>query len=450
MKHTRIVALLAFSTLASACAMAPARNDSSPVAAAVITAGSSTAQLPAPGDPYLDPQFLERELTVDRAVQAALVNNPQVRAQLARLDAAQAERVQAGLIANPMLSLMALRPEGGGRFELDYSLMQNLFDLITRSRRIAVADAASRQAEADVIGQLVALVQDTKAAYFDALSAQAGAAAQAELWVIEKQRLQLLSGQARQGAISAVAMVEQQGVRSRQTHQLQSAQARLSRARSDLARQMGLASASGLRLPANLPAFGMPGLDEPALQALAAFHRAELRAAGASVEQARAERVLQTGGLRATQPSLGLAGVREMSGQSLLGPSLQLSLPIFDTGQARRDLAAAREAQAGFASEAIRRQVPLEVELAIATLVTANAAAEAADQHVNQLQQLEKLALKTYQQGVGDSANLLSARRARLESVMEKIDAQQVRWTAIVNLERAVGVAVLGPAPAQR
>ena len=115
MKHTRIFALLALSTLASACAVAPTRNDSSSVAAAVITAGSSTAQLPAPNDPYLDPKFLELELTADRAVQAALANNPQVRAQLARLDAAQAERVQAGLIANPMLSLMALQPSIPGR-----------------------------------------------------------------------------------------------------------------------------------------------------------------------------------------------------------------------------------------------------------------------------------------------------------------------------------------------
>ena len=45
---------------------------------------------------------LPNRLTVDRAVQAALLNNPQVRAELTRLDAAQAELIQAGLLRNPM------------------------------------------------------------------------------------------------------------------------------------------------------------------------------------------------------------------------------------------------------------------------------------------------------------------------------------------------------------
>ena len=105
-----------------------------------------------------------------------MLNNPRVRGELARLDEAQAERVQAGLLRNPLVSLTALRPEGGGRFELDYSLMLSLFDLFTRSRRTAVADAAQRRVEAEVIGQLIAIAQDTQAAYYDALIAEESSA----------------------------------------------------------------------------------------------------------------------------------------------------------------------------------------------------------------------------------------------------------------------------------
>ncbi|OGT59582.1 MAG: hypothetical protein A3E01_05550 [Gammaproteobacteria bacterium RIFCSPHIGHO2_12_FULL_63_22] len=446
MNDVRVSVLLALSLLGTGCATAPPQANDSQVATAVINAGSSTARLPAPDDPYLDPRFLETGLTANRAVQAALVNNPQVRAQLARLDAAQAERVQAGLLANPMLDLMALRPDGGGRIELQYSLMQDLFDLFTRSRRIAVADAASRVLEADVIGQLVALVQDTKAAYYEAIAAQALLASVRDGWALENEILQLRTGEARQGAIRASTIAEQQAIVSMQAHELQAAEAALAKARAALALQLGLPSSAGIRLPTSFPAFVLPGIDEPALQALASTHRAALAAADAGVQQARRDRELSTGVLRATQPSVGPAGMRETSGMNFAGAGLQLALPIFDTGRARRDLADAQVAQAQFSAEAVRRQVPLEVELAIANLVAADQAAGHADHHLAQQTRLETLARQTYRQGATDSSAVFDARRARLASVKDRIEAQRARWAAAVDLERATGVAVLDAA----
>lgn len=440
------LALLSLSLLASGCATTPTQKEPARVATAVINAGSPSARLPAPGDPYLDQRFLEPELTADRAVQAALANNPQVRAQLARLDAAQAERVQAGLLENPMLGLMALRPDGGGRIELQYNLMQSFFDLFTRSRRVAVADAASRGVEAEVIGELVELVQDTKAAYYEAIAAQAILASARDGWSLEKEVLQLRTGEARQGALGVGAVAEQQALVSMRAHQLQSTEAALAEARAALALQLGLGSSADIRLPASFPTFILPGIDEPALQALAASHRASLVAVESSVQQARSERALQVGGLRATQPSLGPAGMRETDGMAFKGAGLQLSLPIFDTGRARRDLANAQVAQAEFAAEAVRRQVPLEVELAIASLVAADQAAGHADHHLEQQSRLETLARKTYRQGATDSSAVFDARRARLVSVQDVIEAQGARWAALVDLERATGVAVLDAA----
>lgn len=443
MNGVRVSLLLALSVWATGCATAPPQANDTAVAMAVTNAGSSSVRLPAPDDPYLDPRFLESELTADRAVQAALANNPQVRAQLARLDAAQAERVQAGLLANPMLSLMMLRPDGGGRIELQYSLMQDLFDVFTRSRRVAAADAASRVVEADVIGQLVGRVQDTKAAYYDAIAAQALLTSAREGWALENEVLALRTGEARQGAIRASAIAEQQARVSMQAHQLQSAEAALAKARAALALQLGLRSSAAIRLPASLPPFVFPGIDEPALQELASKHRASLAAADASAQQARSDRLLRTGALRTTQPSLGPAGMRETSGMSFGGAGLQLALPLFDTGRARRDLADAQVAQAEFAAQAARRQVPLEVELAIASLLAAHQSVGHADHHLVQQTRLETLAREIYRQGAADSSAVFDARRARLLSAKDAIEAQRSRWVALVDLERATGVAVL-------
>lgn len=442
-KLSILVTSLACSLALSACVSTPVRSDRASVSASVAQAGVGAPRLPSPGEDYPDSSWLSSPLTVDRAVQGALLHHPRVRAELARLEAAQAERVQAGLLRNPMASLMALRPQGGGRFELDYGLMQSLFDLVTRSRRVAVADAAQRRVEAEVIGQLIAMAQDTQAAYYEAVIAQAELQAQREQCAIDDEILRLLQRQAAQGARSATAILEQQAVASRQAHDVQVAEAALTEARATLAGQLGLASADALILPVLLPEFVFPSLDEPALQAFATTHRPELQAAAAAVSQARAERELQTGRLRATEPALGFAGTRESGGMSLQGLELQITLPLFDTGRARRELATAQVAQAEFAQEAVRRQVPLEVERAIALLVATNIASGHADDHLHQQKQQEQLARRNYQQGLSDRVSYLQVSRAQLSAAMEQLEAQQARWAALVALARATKTAAI-------
>lgn len=445
MKLSMITMAVAVSLALTACISTPVRTNSATVSAAVAQAGAGAPRLPTLDEGYLDASWFNQPLTVDRAVQAALLNSPRVRAELARLDAAQAERVQAGLLRNPMASLMTLRPEGGGRFELDYSLTQSMFDLFTRSRRVALAEASQRRIEADVIGQLLVIVQETQAGYYDAMIDQAKARVLREQWALDNESLLLLQRQASQGAVPATTSLEQQAIVSAQAHRVQVAEAALVQARTTLALQLGLPSATVMVLPDALPAFTFPGLDAPAVQALAATHRPELQAAAAEVDQARAEQRLQTGVVRATDMALGPAGTRESDGLSLNGLSVQITLPIFDTGRARRDLATTRTEQAEFAEEAIRRQVPLEVERAIATLVAADNAAGHADHHLYQQQQLEQLARRNYEQGVSDRARYLQASRARLAAVMEQLDARQARWAALIALERATGASAIAP-----
>ena len=112
LRHSAATAMM---LVLAGCVAAPVREVGFSVSTAVAKAAVGAPRLPATGEAYLDPAWFRTPLTAERAVQAALLNNPQVRAELSRLDSAQAERIQAGLISNPMGSLMALRPDGGGR-----------------------------------------------------------------------------------------------------------------------------------------------------------------------------------------------------------------------------------------------------------------------------------------------------------------------------------------------
>ncbi len=441
MKIKYLVGSIALGVLLIGCTAAPVRDDSQ-VQNSIGLAGAGTPRLPAINESYLDDAWFAEPLTVDRAVQAALLNSPQVRAELTRLDAAQAERIQAGLLRNPMGSLMVLRPEGGGRFELDYSLVQSLFDLFTRTKRVDVANASQARTQAEVMLQLTRIAQDAEAAYYEAMTTKDVLRLQREQLALEENTLVLLKRQAQQGVLSSNPVLTQQATVSMQAHALRTAEAEQTKALSALAQLLGLTSIDHLVLPEHLPSLPLAIFNEPELQALALKHRPELLASDATIAQVRAEKKLQTGALRATDPSLGLGGIRESGGMSLNGLSAQISLPIFDTGRARGALADAKIAQAQYQAEATRRLIPLEVESSLATLITNTNALEHADHHVRQQLQLEKLALLTYQQGNGNYMNVTEIKRIRLASQMEQLDAQKMLRTAYVDLERATGVAM--------
>ncbi len=441
MKTKSLVTAIAFGVLLVGCTAAPVRDDSR-VQNSVGMAGVGAPRLPADGESYLDDAWFAEPLTIDRAVQAALLNNPQVRAELTRLDAAQAELIQAELLRNPMGSLMVLRPEGGGRFELDYSLMQSLFDLFTRSKRMDVANSAQARVQAEVMMRLVRITQDTEAAYYEAMTAKDVLRLQQELLALERNVLTLQTRQARQGILPSSTVLVQQATASQQAHEVSTVEAERTKALSALAQQLGLPSVKSLVLPDHLPALALSVLNEPELQALAQKHRPELMATMASIEQAKAEKKLQTGVLRNTEPSLGIAGNRESSGFSMNGLAAQITLPIFDTGHARSALANAKIAEAQHQAEATRRLIPLEVERALATLIISARELEEVGHHLLQQQQLEKLAMRNYQQGVGDYLNLAEAKRLRLASQTEQLQAQQALRVAYVDLERATGVAM--------
>lgn len=441
MKSILLTSTISLAIFLAGCTTAPIRDDSR-LQNSIGTAGVGAPRLPAKGENYLDDAWFAEPLTVERAVQAALLNNPEVRAELARLDATQAERIQAGLLRNPMGSLMVLRPEGGGRFELDYSLMQSLFDLFTRSRRVAIADAAQTRVQAEVMLSVVRIAQDTEATYFEAITAKDTVRLQQELLALEQNTLALQTRLARQGAVSSSLVIAQQAVLSQQTQLLRTAEAEQVKALSMLAQLIGLATSKRLLLPDRLPALQLSVFNEPEWQALAQKHRPELLASNANIEQMRAEKNLQTGALRNTEPSLGPAGMRESSGFSLNGLGAQITLPIFDTGRAREDLADAKIAQAQFQAEAARRLIPLEVERALAILIASTKALTQSDRNLKQQQQLEKLALGNYKQGNGDYQRVVDAKRDRLSSQMQQVQAQQTLRTAFVDLERATGMAM--------
>lgn len=113
-------------------------------------------------------------LDLPTALVAALRNNRELRAELETIGQADADLVQAGLMANPVINFMMMFPSGGGRTMLRASglPMQPLQDLWLIPSRKKVAAAALRQAVLRAADRAVETVAATKRAYVETQYAQ--------------------------------------------------------------------------------------------------------------------------------------------------------------------------------------------------------------------------------------------------------------------------------------
>lgn len=381
---------------------------------------------------------LDKPLTATRAMQAALATHAEVRAELARLDVIAAEQVQAGLLRNPMLSLMALRPEGGG-FALEASWMQSLFDLLTRSRRIDLADAVARRERAEVAMRLLDLGIAAQSAFHDAVaSAARERLLQSEL-ALDVQALDLQSRWTQRGLSPQSELLRLQAQRDERRHMLHEAEIEAARARSLLAERIGLATHRSLRLP---DAIALPALPDAALadwQARARSTRPELRASAAAIDIAARERELEGGRLRTLEPDLGLQFERDGEGMVMAGPELRIAVPWFDRGQARAQRLDAGRREAAWRDEAQRRRVLIEVERALDTLAHAAHARDDAERHLAQTQIADALSARQYRSGNIDLMARIDAQRAVLAAERQQLDARLALAQAHIELQRAVG-----------
>lgn len=126
--------------------------------------GASTAYDPA-DESFIQSRvktLLEAGLTIDEAVSVALLNNPAFQADFLAIGASRADVVQSGLFTNPNLFFSVRFPEAGGRSNLGFSLAQQLVDLWQIPVRKEVAEADLARMVTSVLDHGVRLAADVR------------------------------------------------------------------------------------------------------------------------------------------------------------------------------------------------------------------------------------------------------------------------------------------------
>jgi outer membrane protein TolC len=119
-------------------------------------------------------RLLSKPLSVDDAVQLALLNNRGLQAQYAELGLSEADLVSAGRIPNPHFSMLrAHKTENGLRdYKIEQAFVMNVFAFITMPQAIAIERRRFEQTQALVAMQMLSLAADTRRAYVQAIASQ--------------------------------------------------------------------------------------------------------------------------------------------------------------------------------------------------------------------------------------------------------------------------------------
>lgn len=376
-------------------------------------------------------------LTEDESVAIALWNNPDFLADLSELGLARADLLAAGLLQNPVLSL--LFPSGPK--QLEAALRWPLEALWQRPRRVSIAQSNVEVVASSLVQSGLSVARETKTAFADLILAKrlrdldSVAAEQAE------EIARLMGVRLRLGDISeleASAPTQAAVAAAQQEHRSRSG---VSLAEDRLLALLGLGEQERRvaldPVIATAEAAAVPALERLLDDALAA--RPDLRAAELEVEAAanrvglaKSERLKLTAVIDADET----AGDR-----LLLGPGLDFELPIFDRSQAEIARAAALIEVAGRRYSATRSRIILEVREshALLSLADQNLARHRRDL-LPALAETERRVRKAYE--IGELASLEVSRAELVSLGGKREEAKLVHEVAAewAHLEASVGM----------
>lgn len=274
--------------------------------------------------------LLAQPLTAERAVGVALLRNPRVRLEYARLGLSQADWVEVSRLSNPVLSFSAMNSNvSGDATQLGYGLAQNFTDLLFIRSRSRLAKAELTRLQAETALSLQGLAADVNEAYFEAV----GNAQIAQMRTVIAKAARASADLAKRfhdaGNINALELAREQAAAEQAELDQEAAQADAESARVSLNTLMGLPTSKSWQLDARLP---LPVSDESSAQELIDLglkQRLDLVA-----ERMRVERSDDVLGLAKTLrwiPFLrvGIAGERDSDRSRSLGPTVALELPLF-------------------------------------------------------------------------------------------------------------------------
>ncbi len=295
-------------------------------------------------------------LNADEAVAIALWNNAQFQADLTELGFARADLIEAGLLRNPILSL--LFPVGPKQFEAALNLPIEV--LWQRPQRVAAAKIDAQRVAENLVQHGLDLARDVQITYADLIFARAQKQIATENARLHQEIADIAAARLRAGDLSELeeSASRLEALRAQEAALGFEQQAEISRARFNTLLGIDLQDTSFALTPA--PEENLPQRTLQELSQVAFASRPDLRAAELAIEAA-GKRL----GWEHTK-ILAITGVLDANGAGKegleIGPGAQIEIPLFNWNNGKVARAKAQMEQASRQYLVVKQRLALEVQ----------------------------------------------------------------------------------------
>lgn len=391
--------------------------------------------------------LLANELAQNQAVELALTNSPQFQVLLAQAWVDSAMAAQSGRIANPLF--LFERTRIGSELELARLFSFGLLDLLTLPARAKSANARVEQVQLQLVANLVDQVTLVRTAWVKAVGAQQSFLYAEQVFDSAQASAELAKRMLVAGNFNKIMRARQQVFYADAATQLALSQAKVSASREQLVRALGLTDAQALllKIPQRLPDLPKAPRQPEDVSAKAAQQRIDVQ-----MSQAMLRIIATQQGLKNieswTDIEVGFRRDTVFEGQvqnagnpalARRGFEVGVRLPIFDSGELKRELMTAQMLAAISQTEATVRAANSHLRESYSNYRTAW---DIAQHYREEIIPLRKLILDEnvlrYNGMIIGVFDLLADSREQIRSVIAAIEAEQQFWLNDVAIQTAI------------
>lgn len=391
----------------------------------------------------------QRTVTVDTAVQVALLNNKGLQAAYADLGMSAAEAWQQSTLVNPRVAIgtAGIGADGIGVRTVEGLLIANVVALATRGRRIRLADAEFRQAQLVAAEETLRVASDTRRAWIDAVSAREAAGLVQEAQSAAEAASELAERLGETGALSKANQAREHVFYAEMTGNLARRRLDEALAKENLARLMGLwGETVDFHVPDRLPEIPQRLTHRSTIEAHALRNRGDIQLARLELE-VTAQRYGLSEATRYASDLEIVGGIEretevedgEKRTQNTGVAVVEFELPIFDTGKPERRKAelAYKQAADRLAASAVNARSE-----ARAAHLAYTGSYEIARHYRNAVvplrKAIEEQSLLSYGGMITDTFQLLEDTGARLDASLLAAEGKRDFWIADAGLSAAI------------
>jgi outer membrane protein, heavy metal efflux system len=386
----------------------------------------------------------------------AVAYSPVFKHLLAELEVADARIWQQSLLSNPGLEFGLFEPESGGRWRLEAGLHFALFSVLSRERRLDVAQAEHILTQVHILAEISKYLTQIRNHWLEYVAAQQRFQIHAALLESANLANELAGLMRDAGNLSEFDHLLHESAAADQQRQIRAAEMTLLETGAKLRAILGLDPATELVVPQRLPDYSvntefdtlLP--DETAyeqtvmsaqLLEFARDHNPTLKKLAAELDQQirQEEAIAQRRALM--NAGFSVQREREYDGQQHHGLAVSLSPPLFDRGQADFAMISA-QSQAMIAAHS--RQLAIthnEISLALQKRRLSRLNLEQLELFdLPRYQRLQELALLEYNFMLRGGFDLLQLREQTLQAQLRQVDALLGWWQASADLAHTIGL----------